>query len=349
MIYPELYSDERIILRAQNVKVKSILLEAVLTTHRLILIDPKKNSIPPQEINLATLKNLETGENAISDPTITVSIIPISGNPFQVVLTFSKNNGGERRRECDEWARTLRQSVPPTVPHPVTQTAPRMAAKSAPESQTPVPHPVTQTAPRMAAKSAPESQTPVPHPVTQTAPRMAAKSAPESQTPVPHPVTQAAPRAAMNPAPESQTPVSRRGEIPHISPSEKRDDIPRPIIVESAAAMPVHGEPTSIPTGLFCNRCGNRLPPESAFCNRCGTPIVQIPGSEDLPPVEVGIPQEQSASSLPRVQVPTSPSQGAVADKKDRSIEEIIYSIKPLIEDWGYPPSFPPKDEDVRP
>ena len=86
MSYPELYSDERVVLQAQNVKVKSVSFEVVLTTRRLVLIDTKKNSIPPQEINLATLKDVESGENAIRDPTITISIITISGNTRQMVL-----------------------------------------------------------------------------------------------------------------------------------------------------------------------------------------------------------------------------------------------------------------------
>src|SRR5512136_745606 len=144
MSYPELYSDERVVLQAQNVKVKSVSFEVVLTTRRLVLIDTKKHSIPPQEINLATLKDVESGENAIRDPTLTISIITISGNTRQMVLTFSKTSGGERRRECDEWVRALRQNITSTVYHPVTQ-AP------APREQEPVQAsqpPVAQSPPR---------------------------------------------------------------------------------------------------------------------------------------------------------------------------------------------------------
>ncbi len=121
MSYPELYSDESVVLQALNVKVKSVVFEVVLTTRRLVLIDAKKNSIPPQEINLATLKDVESGENAIRDPTITISIITISGNTRQMVLTFSKTSGGERRRECDDWVRALKQNITSTVYHPISQ------------------------------------------------------------------------------------------------------------------------------------------------------------------------------------------------------------------------------------
>ncbi len=142
MSYPELYSDERVVLQAQNVKVKSVLFEVVLTTRRLVLIDTKKNSIPPQEINLATLKDVESGENAIRDPTITISIITISGNTRQMVLTFSKISGGERRRECDEWVRALRQNITSTVYHPVTQVP--KDAEPAPVPQPPAAQPAAQ-------------------------------------------------------------------------------------------------------------------------------------------------------------------------------------------------------------
>jgi hypothetical protein len=138
-----LYSDERIVLQAQNVKVKSVVFEVVLTTRRLVLIDSKKGSIPPQEINLATLKDVESGENAIRDPTLTISIITISGNTRQMVLTFSKTSGGERRREAEEWVRALRQNITSTVYHPVTQVpAPKETAPApAPVVQPPVPQP----------------------------------------------------------------------------------------------------------------------------------------------------------------------------------------------------------------
>lgn len=139
MSYPELYSDERVVLQAQNVKVKSVSFELVLTTRRLVLIDIKKGSIPPQEINLATLKDVESGENAIRDPTITISIITISGNTRQMVLTFSKTSGGERRRECEDWVKALRQNITTTIYHPVTQVPALKENEPAPAAQPPVP------------------------------------------------------------------------------------------------------------------------------------------------------------------------------------------------------------------
>ena len=114
MAYPDLYNDESVLLNALNVKVKSVTFEAVLTTKRLILVDSKKHLIAPQEILLATLRNVESGENAIRDPTITLSLITNSGATRQMILTFFKASGGDRRRECDEWIRLLKQNISPT-------------------------------------------------------------------------------------------------------------------------------------------------------------------------------------------------------------------------------------------
>ena len=68
MAYPDLYNDESKILEAKNIKVKSVSFDAVLTSRRLILLDSKKQMVPPQEILLATLKNVDSGENARSAP-----------------------------------------------------------------------------------------------------------------------------------------------------------------------------------------------------------------------------------------------------------------------------------------
>jgi hypothetical protein len=269
--YPELYSDERVVLQAQNVKVKSVLFEIVLTTRRLVLIDTKKNSIPPQEINLATLKDVESGENAIRDPTITISIITISGNTRQMVLTFSKISGGERRRECEDWVRALRQNITSTIYHPV------------------------------------------------------------GQAPAPK---------ETEPAPAEQPMVSapHRIEATTTPPPKKRIEIARPMkkIVEAPPVMPVPVETTSLPTGSFCNRCGNRVPPESVFCNRCGTPVAPETGAADLQGEKIEVPPPQPAPpaepAVPQIQI-TPPPAAVPVEKKERPIEDVIHSIEPLIED----------------
>ncbi|MDD4138156.1 MAG: zinc ribbon domain-containing protein, partial [Methanoregula sp.] len=90
----------------------------MLTTRRLILVDSKKHLIAPQEILLATLRDIEPGENAIRDPTIALSIITNTGATRQMILTFSKTSG-ERQRECDEWVKALRHQITSAVQHAI--------------------------------------------------------------------------------------------------------------------------------------------------------------------------------------------------------------------------------------
>jgi hypothetical protein len=266
MGYPELYSDEKIVLQGQNIKVKSVSFEGILTTRRLVLIDSKKNAIPPQEINLATLRDVEAGENAIRDPTITISIITISGNTRQMILTFSKTQGGERRRECDEWVRTLKQHLSTSIQHPVSQDVPALDQE-----------------PKVPSK------------------------------------------------PSSTTP--RKIEITNSPQQKKKIEIARPMkkIAEPVSSVPIPVETTSLPTGSFCSRCGNRIPPESAFCNRCGTAVLKDGDFENLPETHAG--SRYPPDFVPQVSVQVMPAPEAETDKKERPIEQVIHSIEPLIED----------------
>ncbi|MDD4137044.1 MAG: hypothetical protein PHT99_04000 [Methanoregula sp.] len=262
MAYPDLYSDESVVLNAQNIKVKSVTFEAVLTTRRLILVDSKKHLIAPQEILLATLKDIEMGENAIRDSTITLSIITNTGATRQMILTFSKVSGGERRRECEEWVKQLRQNISSSVQHPI------MADVAERPSVSPV-----------AAEPAP--------------PKREVTSTPA-------------------PAPKKKIEIARPGPIKKI--------------VETAPTMPKPVETTTLPVGSFCNRCGNRVPPESVFCNKCGTPVTRESDN--------GLTPAPAASySVPQVHMPAQPAFGGAADRKERPIEEVIHSIEPLIED----------------
>lgn len=108
---PELRSDEKVILRTQAVFVKSIPFEGILTNKRIILIDRAKNLLPQKEIPLVTIKDIESGENAIRDQIITLSIVSKTGEMRQMILTFSRQAGGNRIRERDSWAKALKENI----------------------------------------------------------------------------------------------------------------------------------------------------------------------------------------------------------------------------------------------
>ncbi len=121
---PELQSDEQILIRTQGVHVKSISFEAILTNKRIILIDRLKNLLPPKEIPLATIQSIEPGENAIRDLVVTLGVITKSGGARQMVLTFSREGGGNRAKERDEWVSQIRTHLTPSFEQVIRKVIP---------------------------------------------------------------------------------------------------------------------------------------------------------------------------------------------------------------------------------
>jgi len=108
---PELRSDESVLLRTQGIFVKSIPFEGILTNKRIILVDRATNLLPQKEIPLVTLKDFQAGENAIRDQIITLSVLAKTGETRQMILTFSRQTGGNRIRERDDWMRVLKENT----------------------------------------------------------------------------------------------------------------------------------------------------------------------------------------------------------------------------------------------
>lgn len=108
---PDLRSDETVLVRTEGVYVKSIPFEGIITNKRIVLVDRAKNLLPPKEIPLATIKDVDGGENAIRDPFVTVTVITRTGETRQMILTFSRTAGGNRNKERDEWVQTLKENV----------------------------------------------------------------------------------------------------------------------------------------------------------------------------------------------------------------------------------------------
>ena len=297
MGYPELDHDESTILETRNIKFKSISFDAILTNKRIILTDSKKNVIPSQNIALSTIRNVEAGENAIRDHFLILAIITVTNEKHQTVLTFVWQAGGERKRECSEWAKKLKSLIP------------------APTSET----------------------TPANIPVSYR-----------------EPVTKG----------EVLTPA--QGGATTTRPAKKKIETALPLgkITEKTPVAPIPKETSSLPTGSFCSRCGNRVPLKSTFCNYCGTPITQpsertsasqpvitrvpvpppaplspvtkvpVPPLTPLPPVtRVPVPPPAPQPVTIETQVPVPPSAGSRGEHQNSQIDHIIHSIEPLIED----------------
>ena len=111
---PELYGNERILIRTENVHVKSISFEAILTNKRIIFINRVKNILSQKEIPLVTVQNVEAGENAIRETLITLTVVTNSRERKQMVLTFSRESGGNRAKERNEWIRLINENITPS-------------------------------------------------------------------------------------------------------------------------------------------------------------------------------------------------------------------------------------------
>jgi hypothetical protein len=311
MGYPELDRDESIILETRNIKFKSISFDAILTNKRIILTDSKKNVIPSQNIALSTIRNVEAGENAIRDHFLILAIITDTGEKHQTVLTFVRQAGGERKRECSEWAKKLKNLIPSTI----IETSPATISVSNGE-----------------------------------------------------PVTKG----------EVQTPA--QGEATTTRPAKKKIETALPLgkITEKTPVAPIPKETSSLPSGSFCSRCGNRVPFKSTFCNHCGTPIkhpsertsvskpvntrelvppstplspvtkvpvpppaaqpvitsVPVPPLTPMPPVtRVTVPPPAPQPVIIETQVSVPPPAGSRGEHQSSQIDQIIQSIEPLIED----------------
>jgi hypothetical protein len=141
MGYPELDQDEPVILESRNVKFKSISFDAILTKKRIILTGCKKNIIPAQEIALSTIKNFEAGENAIRDYFLILSLVNEAGEKHQTILTFSRQAGVERRRECNDWAKKLKTLIPLSIPAKAHADVPEVNGEPSTKRDVPVSEP----------------------------------------------------------------------------------------------------------------------------------------------------------------------------------------------------------------
>jgi len=219
---PELHGDERILIRTAKVHVKSISFEAILTNKRIVLIDRIKNILPQKEIPLATIQTVEAGENAIRETVITLTVVTKSAGMRQMVLTFSRESGGNRAKERNEWVRLIKENINPSF----EQVSTIIPGIDPAEEAAPVP------LPRFKIIGSAVPQTP---------------AAPYEQATKPQPVKKIveSPSAASRQAPP--VPAAAPAAVPTMSSS-----------VTLGTYCTKCG--TRVPDGSgFCNRCGSRI------------------------------------------------------------------------------------------
>ena len=110
---PYFNRDESIILTAHKVNFDSATSDVMLTSQRLILIDAGYAQFKPLTISLATIETVIPGEDAYGNPIITLSLAAtIPGGATQSKdLVFSQKMRGERKQECNDWVKRLKEQV----------------------------------------------------------------------------------------------------------------------------------------------------------------------------------------------------------------------------------------------
>jgi len=313
---PELRSDETILLRTPGVFVKSIAFEGYLTNKRIILIDRVKNLLPQKEIPLVTIKDIEPGENAIRDQTITLSILAKSGETRQMILTFSRQTGGNRIRERNEWVRSLKENTSSSIDQVIRKVIPG-AGPVVKKPEPAVPPRLEVISPPVSKKVPPAAKPPIKKVVESSPPvKKIIESRPDTAPPL------ASKEVYSAPAPGFGTYCSRCGN--------------------------------RVPEGSgFCNRCGSQIvvPGSSAGTP---TPTVTVPQPADsgtmrgrITPIGTDI-QTTTRIEYPTVtEPPHLPAEGPGEPLKETSISpepEIVVSHEETR--WpAYDGSIPDSDE----
>jgi hypothetical protein len=170
-----------------------------------------------------------------------------------MVLTFSKTSGGERRRECDEWVRALRQNITSTVYHPVS-------TASAPKEAQPAPAPA-------AAAPAPVPQPPAP--------------VPQSPAPAPQKI-----EITNAPPPKKRIEIARPMKKIVEAPPAMPVPVETTSLPQGSSFCNRCGNRVP-PESAFCNRCGTPVMQDTGFF---ASPDEEMPPSPQPEPV---VPQVQ--------------------------------------------------------
>jgi hypothetical protein len=120
----DLQSDEVIVRETKGVTVRSIPLDAILTTRRLILVDSRIDAIPQKNIPLASIREIKKVGDAGKDPAIVLSVMTESGSIREMVITFPSFGDSGNNAEFKEWVQSLEDRTASTraIPHVNTLT-----------------------------------------------------------------------------------------------------------------------------------------------------------------------------------------------------------------------------------
>ena len=291
---PELRSDEKVLLRTPGVYVKSIPFEGILTNKRIILVDRAKNLLPSKEIPLVTIKEAEPGENAIRDQIITLSVMAKTGEIRQMILTFSRQAGGNRIKERDAWVRIIRENASSSFDQVIRNVIPGTEQPRRTDTAGVPRYPVVPPAPQPAAPY--EGNRP-------------AGTTPDGMNPVRRPVA-ASPGPAAPPSP---------------APRQYDTSSPGQSIFCSKCGNRVPAE------SVFCNRCGSPLAPVPSVyapvqSPPAAPPVVRTPAAR---PIDEEIRSIEPLIERSTVKIPPDPLRSAPAEPSLRPALSWDDEVKP--------------------
>jgi hypothetical protein len=106
---PYLESGESLILTTDRISVNSVQYDMLLTTRYLILVDIRYGQFQPQMIPLLTIQSVKGGKTANGELVITLFFTETgsSHGSDSMVLLFSQQSFEQRKRERDDWLKTL--------------------------------------------------------------------------------------------------------------------------------------------------------------------------------------------------------------------------------------------------
>jgi hypothetical protein len=106
---PYLEIGESLILTTDRVSVNTVQYDVLLTTRYLILVDARYAQFQPQMIPLLTIQSVKGGKTANGELVITLFFTEngSSSKSKPMVLIFSQQPGEQRKRERDDWLKTL--------------------------------------------------------------------------------------------------------------------------------------------------------------------------------------------------------------------------------------------------
>ena len=106
---PYLSADESIILSAHDIVINTTPAEAILTSHRLMLVDRTHPRLLPQDIPFTAIETVTIGENSGDNPVLALSVVTPDGTRQPLAVTFPQGTRADRTMERDEWAVRVRE------------------------------------------------------------------------------------------------------------------------------------------------------------------------------------------------------------------------------------------------